>query len=324
VAINVGQSGGLQRAYIGDQEVVRIYAGGKYAWPSVPTAKVEWIGSTATTGTTNTFSAHQPGDLLVVVAVETGAASRPSLASGFTEAHANTSGMSICIGYRIATTSNTAVGTWANASYNTAYVFRNANTNTPFGGITSMIETRALSPTITMQDTSGDSLLCYGFANNGTSGSWGAVPDGYIAKNTMARMANLQKIVTTSDGELRWSSTAGTVNFRNWVFEVLPDTGAVEEEPLWLYDVDITYKGGNVVDFALKKGLSGFDPLDEGFMFRCTQFPSLDGYVPRNFTKTFPQSAYSALDCTVEDLFGDGTANPDYLYKKIAFQVSPR
>jgi hypothetical protein len=324
VAINVGTSGGLQRCFVGDQEVVRIYAGDKYAWPSVPTAKVEWIGSTVATGTTNTFTAHQPGDLLVVVAVETGAASRPSLASGFTEAHANTSGMSICIGYRIATTSNTAVGTWANSSYNTAYVFRNANTNTPFGGITSMIDTKAISPSITMQDTSGDSLLCYGFANNGTSGSWGAVPDGYIAKNAMARMANLQKIVTTSDGELRWSSTAGTVNFRNWVFEVLPDVGAVEEEPLWLYDVDITYKGSNVVDFALKKGLTGIDPLDEGFMFRCAQFSSLDGYVPRNFTKTFPASAYSALDCTVEDMYGDGTANPEYLYKKISFQVQPK
>jgi hypothetical protein len=78
------------------------------------------------------------------------------------------------------------------------------------------------------------------------------------------------------------------------------------------------------VDFALKKGLTGFDPLDEGFMFRCAQFSSLDGYVPRNFTKTLPASAYSALDCTVEDLYGDGTANTDYLYKKISFQVTPR
>ena len=105
---------------------------------------------------------------------------------------------------------------------------------------------------------------------------------------------------------------------------VWPVEGPVEEEPLWLYDVDITYKGSLVVDFALKKGLTGLDPLDEGFMFRCAQFKSLDGYVPRNFTKTFPASAYPALDCTVEDLYGDGTANPDYLYKKISFQVTPK
>lgn len=103
--------------------------------------------------------------------------------------------------------------------------------------------------------------------------------------------------------------------------QVWPDA---VDEPLWLYDVDITYKGSNVVDFALKKGLTGIDPLDEGFMFRCAQFSSLNGYVPRNFTKTFPVSAYSALDCTVEDLYGDGTANPEYLYKTISFQVSPR
>lgn len=320
MAVNIG-TGGLQSAFVGDKEVQRIYVGDKYVWPSNPAAKVQWIGSTVATGATNTFPGHQPGDLLVVVAVETGAASRPSLAAGFTEVHANTSGMSICIGYKIATASNTAVGTWTNASYNTAYVFRNANTTTPFGGIASMIDTKAISPTITVQDTSGDAVLCYGFSNNGTSGGWGATPAGYISKNGVARMANLQKIDSTSDGELRWSSTAGTVNFRNWVFEVLPDTGEVAADP-WLRDVIVTNKGSNVVDFELVKDFQPADPLDEGFMFRCTQFSTLNGYVSRTFTKTFPQSAYTKLDCTVEDMYGDGTADAT-TRKTISFQVSP-
>jgi hypothetical protein len=322
VAVNIGTSG-LQRCYVGDQEVQRIYVGGKYAWPSLPTAKVEWLGSTVASGATNTFPAHQPGDLLVVVAVETGAASRPSLAAGFTEVHANTSGMSICIGYRIATASDTPVGTWSNAFYNTAYAFRNANTNTPFGGITSMIDTKAISPTITMQDTSGDSALCYGFSNNGTSGSWGATPAGFISKNGVARMANLQKIDSTSDGELRWSSTAGTVNFRNWVFEVLPDTGEVVEEP-WLYGIEQVNKPGRVVDFTAKKGFVDTTG-DEAFMFRCSTISGLDGYVARNFTKTFPSgTAYTKFDCTLQDLYGDGIpANNGEMLKTISFQVTP-
>jgi hypothetical protein len=308
---------------VGGTPVQRVYVGDKYAWPSNPIAKVEWVGSVVATGTTNTFPAHQPGDLLVVVAVESGPASRPGLAAGFTEVHANTVAMSICIGYKFATSSNTPAGTWANASYNTAYVFRNANTSTPFGGIASTSETTAKGVAITMQDTSGDSLLCYGYSNNGTSGGWGATPVGYVAKNSTARMANLQKVDSTSDGALTWSSTAGLVNFRNWTFEILPEDEAPTEEPLWLYDVEQTNKPGRVVDFVLKKGLGPYDPLDEGFLFRCSTISGLDGYVGRTFTKTFPSTAYTKFDCTVEDLYGDGTANPDYLYKKIAFEVRP-
>lgn len=322
MAVNIGTSG-LQRAFVGDQEVQRIYVGNKYAWPAVPSAKVEWLGSTVASGATNTFPAHQPGDLLVVVAVETGAALRPSLAAGFTEAHADTSGMSICIGYRIATTSNTAVGTWSNAFYNTAYAFRYANTSTPFGGLASMIDTKAISPTITVQDTSGDSVLCYGFSNNATTGSWGATPDGFISKNGVARMGNLQKIDSRSDGELRWSSTAGTVNFRNWVFEVLPET-APAEEPQELYAVEQVNKPGRVVDFTAKKGFPP-NPDDEAFMFRCSTISGLDGYVPRTFTKTFPSgTAYSAFDCTLEDLYGDGINTAGSLTKAtISFQATP-
>lgn len=322
MAVNIG-SAALQRSYVGDQEVKRIYVGGKYAWPSVPSAKVEWIGSAVASGATNTFPAHEPGDLLVVVAVETGAASRPSLAAGFTEVHANTSGMSICIGYRIATSSSTPVGTWTNAFYNTAYVFRYANTNTPFGGLTSMIDTKGISPSITMQNTSGDSALVYGFSNNGTVGGWGGAPDGFITKNGVARMGNLQKIVSTSDGAVTWSSTAGTVNFRNWVFEVLPEEPVVEEPP-YLYGVDIVYKPNYVVEFTVKKGLP-YDPnSDEAFMFRCAQMPK-DGYTGRTFSKQWSANGYSALDCTLQDLWGDGVpANNDTMMKTISFQITPR
>ena len=105
--------------------------------------------------------------------------------------------------------------------------------------------------------------------------------------------------------------------------QVWPDAPPTEE-PLWLYGVEQTNKPGRVVDFVLQKGLGPYDPLDEGFMFRCSTISGLDGYVGRTFTKTFPSgTAYTKFDCTVEDLYGDGTANTDYLYKKISFEVRP-
>ena len=103
------------------------------------------------------------------------------------------------------------------------------------------------------------------------------------------------------------------------------EAGPLAEEPLWLYGVEQTNKPGRVVDFVLQKGLGPYDPLDEGFMFRCSTISGLDGYVGRNFSKTFPSNvAYTKFDCTVEDMYGDGTANPEYLYRKISFEVRPR
>ena len=102
------------------------------------------------------------------------------------------------------------------------------------------------------------------------------------------------------------------------------EAGPPAEEPLWLYGVEQTNKPGRVVDFVLQKGLGPYDPLDEGFMFRCSTTSGMDGYVGRTFTKTFPSgTAYMKFDCTVEDMYGDGTANTDYLYKKISFEVRP-
>jgi hypothetical protein len=95
------------------------------------------------------------------------------------------------------------------------------------------------------------------------------------------------------------------------------------DEPLYLYDVEVVYKANYVVDFTLKKGLSGIDPLDEAFMFRCVQMPK-DGYVGRTFSKQWSVNGYGKLDCTVEDMYGDGTANPEYLHKTISFQITPR
>jgi hypothetical protein len=213
----------IVKAYVGSVPVIRTYVGDKHVWPPI-SAKVQWVGSVVASGTTNTFTEHQAGDLLVVVATEYGPYSAPPCPSGFTSAFSNNSGIAIQIGWKIATGPDTPVGSWAGAYFNTAYVFRGANPVTPFGGIASNTD-GVTSPTIAMQDTSGDSLLCYGFSNNASSGSWGGVPAGFIAKTLVARMGNLQKIDSRTDGELKWSASGPTANHRNWLFEVLPDVG---------------------------------------------------------------------------------------------------
>ena len=103
--------------------------------------------------------------------------------------------------------------------------------------------------------------------------------------------------------------------------QVWPSAG---EEPPYLYGVDIVYKPNYVVEFTVKKGLP-YDPnSDEAFMFRCVQMPK-DGYTGRTFSKQWSANGYSKLDCTLQDLWGDGNpANNDTMMKTISFQITPR
>ena len=75
--------------------------------------------------------------------------------------------------------------------------------------------------------------------------------------------------------------------------------------PPYLYDVNIVYQGNRVVDFTALSGSVHLDPEDESYLFRCTEFPALNGYVRKSFTKTFPVSAYSKLNCQLEDVSSD-------------------
>jgi hypothetical protein len=309
----------LLKAYVGTSPTARIYVGDKHVWPPI-SGKVTWIGSTVATGTANTFPAHVANDLLVAVLYGTDVAP-----NGYTLAAKQTSPMKVALVYKWATAPNTAVGTLTGATFNSVYVFRNANPNAPFGatGTASNTGLTATAPALTLTDPSGDSAVCHAFIQTGASGAWvNKVQANFISKNLNARLANTQMIDTkTATAAASTLTHSVSASWTGLSFEVVAVPSTPVEEPLWLYDVAQTNKGGGVVDFALKKGLGPYDPLDEGFMFRCVQFPTLNGYVPRNFTKNFPPNGYSGLDCTVEDLYGDGTANPEYLHKTISFKV---
>ena len=75
--------------------------------------------------------------------------------------------------------------------------------------------------------------------------------------------------------------------------------------PPYLYDVDIVYQGNHVVDFTALSGYIHTQAEEEAYMFRCTEVSSLNGYVSKNFTKTFPVTAYTKFNCTLQDVSGD-------------------
>ena len=318
----------LVKAYVGTTPVIRTYVGDKHVWPPF-SMTVTYVGSQVFTGTASTnFPTHKPNDLLVIYAVG-GAA--PTAPPGWTAVPTGQSGNPAgTLAYRYATSTSASTGTWTGNAAGVMYVFRDTHPTTPFGTIGTSVGSGAVTtaPAITLTDPSGASLVAHNYYNNGTTGSWtNKAPTNFIIKNLNARMASTLAVDTTGAGVVASSLThSSATTWRSLAFEVLPVAPVVEEEPLWLYDVDITYKGSLVVDFSAKKGFvpAPEDAIDEGFMFRCVQFPALDGYVRREFSKTFPQSGYSKLDCTLEDLYGDGIpANNAEMLKTLSFTINP-
>jgi hypothetical protein len=323
----------LVKASVGATPIKSIYVGAEQVWPTLDldllTTKLVWVDSKAYYGGSGLqFGQHQAGDLLMVIAV----GSVPPNAPGqYTTVHKSDASGTIggTVAYQIAKAGGTPVGTWNGVAGATTYVIRGCNQTSPIGAVESLYQgTSTLvsnAPALTLTDPSGESLVAHVHYNNATTGAFTAssLSAGFKIKTAQDRMTSVQQQNTTVGlpSSLTHTTTQKTVGF---AVEVLAGSYVPEEEPLYLYDVEQTNKGGGVVDFVLKKGLGPYDPSDEGFMFRCSTVGGLDGYVPRNFTKKFPSNtAYTKFECTVEDLYGDGTANPEYLYKTISFSVSP-
>jgi hypothetical protein len=315
----------LVKAYVGTTPAIRMYAGDKHVWPPI-SATVTYIGSQVFTGTTSVnFPTHSPGDLLVILSVG-GAAPTPP--SGWTAVHTSPSGNpAATIAYKWATGTTASTGTWTGNAAGTMYVFRGANTATPFGAIGTSVGasgTTVTAPGITLTDPSGNSAVVHAFYNNGTTGAWVAkIPANFISKNQQARLASNQMIVTeaaATDPSVMTHSASSS--WRSLAFEVLaPGAGP---EPQELYGVDVEYLPNYEVRFTAKKGFTPADPGEEAFMFRCAEMPR-DGYTAREFTKTWAANGYSKLNCTLEDLYGDGTNTAGSLTKAtINFTITPR
>jgi hypothetical protein len=230
--------------------------------------------------------------------------------------------MHLTIGYKFATAAGTPNPSWSGAGWITAYVFRNVNTATPFGGIASRYQgsvSTVTAPALTQVNTTGASVVVNGFVNNGSAGSMGAAPVGYLSKNRNARIVNEQKINTQlSDTPSETLIGNGSALWRAFVFELLPADDEPVAEPPYLYDCTVEYLPDYGVKFTAKIGVPE-DPVEEAFMFRCVQIPN-DGYVGRTFTKTWSFNGYSKLDCTLEDM----SNVPGRDRRKIAFSINPR
>ena len=303
----------LVKSFVGSTPVKRIYAGDKHVWPPF-SSTVTYVASLVFTGTTNTtFPTHSTGDLLVVVSAG------GTAPAGWTVVNQSSGGSPVVtMAWKLAPGAGTGTGSWLGNTIGTQYVFRNHDPVNPFGAIGSASGSGTVTspPQLTLADGSGASLVMHNYYNAGASGLWvNKIPANFIARNQNARMAN-NTMIDTKAAVAESSSMTHTVSaaWRGLAFEVLAPQPVTYDG---LYGVRVEYLDNYVVRFTALTSYAA-DP-EEAFFFRCVQIPR-DGYVGREFEKTWVASGYNALDCTLEEYW----ATPNGVMNKLNFRISPR
>jgi hypothetical protein len=236
--------------------------------------------------------------------------------------------MATKVAWGIATTSSHDTGSFTNATWTTTMVFRNVNQSDPIGDVAGLLYNLQsagpiLSPALNMEDKSGRSLHVVAMHESQTNASSYFTPNPPDGWSRLMRSGH--RLVNYSQDRKSGAActeitTAANTYWRTVAFEVKA-AGSISEPALdpWLTSQTTTYDTGWVSNTSLVDGWPEGDE-EEMYLFRCAQLPENDGYVSRNFSKTWRQTAYSVLDCTVEDLSNIAGKQR----KTISFQISPR
>ena len=151
--------------------------------------------------------AHAIGDLIVCFAFRDGSATPPTIPAAFTDLRSSGSGaVSQATAYRVATVTNTASGTWTNASAVVFVIYRNATLGSGFadqGGVDSPVIYSPLTPSI----PNGSSLIL-GFAGHAAGDtSLQTPPTGMVNRQTVAHASDEAAAHESSAGRYAWPST---------------------------------------------------------------------------------------------------------------------
>jgi len=125
---------------------------------------ISYVGG-ASGVTSATLPAHEIGDLILAFAFRDGSTTAPTLGSGFTSTTTQTGTSSSCrVGFRRATVTNTATGTWTNATSVIFVIYRDVGAIGGFSS-TSGSSTTINYPEVTLTDQAGSSWVA-GFSGH--------------------------------------------------------------------------------------------------------------------------------------------------------------
>jgi hypothetical protein len=192
-------------AYVGDTAASAIYLGDTQVWSA--TVPISFVDGAEAAAATVTIPTHQVGDLLLIVALRPNA-STPSLPAGWTSLAApTTTGKSYQVGYKIATATNDASGTWTNAAVTQVFIYRNAGVpGTPTVNLGAATAGNETFPALTLSTLSGTSW-CFRYIYGNTGSRAGSLA-GYTVRGVSTISSNVANF--DSNAGLTANPTADT------------------------------------------------------------------------------------------------------------------
>lgn len=135
---------------------------------------ISLIGGGASVGTNCLIESTTANDVILVFAYSS-TTTIPSLASGYTDiANAAGTQQAYRVAWKFSSGGETSSGTWANANWVTALIYRGTNTTSPIGATSTGTAGNSATLTytgITCQDSSGNSwIAAFGGAKSATAG----------------------------------------------------------------------------------------------------------------------------------------------------------
>jgi hypothetical protein len=168
---------------------------------------------TATGTTTCTVPTHSVGDIIAIWAFRGGSTTAPSLGAGYTSVLTKSGTLSSArLGYKIATATNDASGTWTNASQLTCHVYTAGGATLSAGASASSSSTNNTVnyPALTLTNGDGTSwVLGFGGVSN-TTETITTAPTGMGNRSSVTGASAAVAGHDTNAGVSSWSSTNAT------------------------------------------------------------------------------------------------------------------
>lgn len=182
---------------------------------------VSYIGGASALATSVTIPVHAIGDLLIIAAYAA-SATIPTLGAGFTSLSTAVNGTALAsrIGYKIATATNDASGTWTNAGVVHSTIYR--NTIVPIVASNTGTGTAVGYPALTLRDSAWVSRHAL---QVGTSNVNAAAVSGFTLRYGDGNGANFDSNGIISSLTSTTQTTTGTGAWITW---------SVELQPAWL------------------------------------------------------------------------------------------
>jgi hypothetical protein len=171
---------------------------------------ISYVGG-ASGVTSATLPTHQVGDLIIAFAFRDGSTVAPTLGSGFTSTTTRTGTLSSCIvGFRRATVTNTATGTWTNATSVIFVIYRGVGS---IGGtsVDSGSSTTINYPAVTLTNQTGSSWVV-GFAGHrSTNVAIQTAPTGMVNRISVSDATDEAASHDTNSGFSSFTSRTASV-----------------------------------------------------------------------------------------------------------------